>query len=176
MKKVKEPHPPKKQSTAPAAPNELKRLVRYYLGEAYTPFLLCFLTSIILHTYIPLSFLPKFISIYMGLIVWGVGLGCVYWTFRKIYTEGHQWDPLKIESHNLIVTGPYHYTRNPMFISFIIVYLSFFIFVDNFWGIISILPLIKLLNIFVIKPREVKFREAHGEVYDEYHRCTARWI
>jgi protein-S-isoprenylcysteine O-methyltransferase Ste14 len=98
------------------------------------------------------------------------------WSLKYIKDNDEEWSPLLVETQSLIIIGPYHYTRNPIFISFVIFYMALFIFLNNLWGFVMVILLIKLLNKYIIIPRENTFLEVYGETYEDYHAKTGRWL
>jgi protein-S-isoprenylcysteine O-methyltransferase Ste14 len=154
-----------------------KEVVAYYLKEPYVPFGLFILLSIALNAIIPLGGLfPGFVQLYVGLAFLVLAMAIMKWAFKHMRLNGETWSPLHIESRVLIVFGPYHYTRNPMFLSMTIIYIALFLFLNNLWGLILLFPMIMVLSKYVIAPREELFREMYGEVYEDYHNKTGRWL
>ena len=153
-----------------------KEVISYYLKEPYIPFGICIILSLLLNEFVSLSFFPWFISLYVGLAFMVLGLFMFRWALKHMNLNGETWSPLHIESRTLIVFGPYHYSRNPMFLSLVLLYIALFFFLNNLWGFIMLLPLIALLNRYVIKPREKMFSQTYAETYDDYHSKTSRWI
>ncbi len=156
--------------------NKSGEVISYYLREPYVPFGICIFLSLIMNVFIELDVLPWFISLYGGIALLLLSLMVFRWAIKHIRLNGEEWSPLAMETQSLIVFGPYHYSRNPIFISAIMLYLTLFIFLNNMWGFIFLIPLVKLLNKNVIKPREDMFLEEYGETYEDYHNKTGRWL
>lgn len=174
--KKDEPENKKDAAQKKVVKEKSKEVVSYYLKEPYVPFGVCIILSLLLNEIITLSFFPGFVSLYVGLAFLLLGLFIFRWALKHMNLNGETWSPLHIESRVMIVFGPYHYTRNPMFLSLVLFYIALFLFLNNFWGFIFLIPLIALLNRYVIKPREKSFREEYGETYTDYHSKTSRWI
>lgn len=154
-----------------------KEALSYYLREPYVPFVICIVLSILANEIYPIhDLIPDFISLYGGLAFLAMGLFIFRWGLKHMFLNGEKWSPLHVESRVLIVFGPYHYSRNPMFVVFILFYLTLFVFLNNLWGFIFLIPLVIMLNKYIIQPREKLFEEKYGGVYSDYHNKTGRWL
>ncbi len=159
-----------------AAKDKSKEVISYYLKEPYVPFVICIILALILNEILTLAFFPWFVCVSVGFAFLFLGLLIFKWSLKHINLNGETWSPLKMESQVMIVFGPYHYSRNPIFLSAVMIYMSLFFFLNNFWGFVLLLPLIALLNRYVIKPRERFLKETYEDTYEDYHRKTSRWI
>lgn len=76
----------------------------------------------------------------------------------------------------IIETGPYQWTRNPMYLQMILVCLGFGVLLSNAW-IALITPLCALLlQTLVILPEEAYLEHKFGENYLKYKERVRRWI
>jgi protein-S-isoprenylcysteine O-methyltransferase Ste14 len=80
------------------------------------------------------------------------------------------------KSSSLVTRGPYRFSRNPMYLSLILVYLGF---VGSFvqpWSLILLPIPLAIVNWIVIPFEEAQLRKAFGSVYEEYCAKVRRWI
>jgi protein-S-isoprenylcysteine O-methyltransferase Ste14 len=76
----------------------------------------------------------------------------------------------------LIVDGPFGFTRNPLYLSLLLVTGGIAIFANSMWYLVALLLLFLILNFWVV-PREEKYLEnSFGEEYVQYKKRVRRWI
>lgn len=76
----------------------------------------------------------------------------------------------------LVTDGIYRYTRNPMYLSLLLLLISFGIFLGNWLTILPILFFIGYLTQFQIKPEEYILAERFGDDFKLYKGKVRRWI
>ena len=86
-------------------------------------------------------------------------------------------NPIKFKKVNKLVTsGIYKYSRNPMYLGFLIIVISSSIFYLNTYSILTPLFFYLWINRFQIKREEFFLTEKFGEDYLSYKKKTRRWI
>jgi protein-S-isoprenylcysteine O-methyltransferase Ste14 len=76
----------------------------------------------------------------------------------------------------IVESGPFRFTRNPIYISFLVTALAIAVLADSWWVVLSIIPLALLLEFGVIRREEEYLSRKFGAVYDDYRRRVRRWI
>ena len=86
-------------------------------------------------------------------------------------------DPIKFKKVNkLITSGIYKYSRNPMYLGFLMIVISTSIFYLNIFSIITPIFFYFWINRFQIKREEIFLTEKFGKEYLLYMTKTRRWI
>lgn len=110
----------------------------------------------------------------VGAIGAAIGLPCVWeFAWRGAGTPA-PFDPPR----KLVVTGPYRYVRNPMYVGLYIVFLGFAITFPH-GRMIFLAELVfafAAASLFVIKFEEPALRRLFGDDYADYCRHVGRWI
>jgi protein-S-isoprenylcysteine O-methyltransferase Ste14 len=76
----------------------------------------------------------------------------------------------------LVIEGPFRFTRNPMYVSLVLVYLGVAGDLAQFWPLL-LLPLpVLVIQRVVIPFEETRMRERFGEQYEQYCSRVKRWI
>lgn len=76
----------------------------------------------------------------------------------------------------MVESGPYAYTRNPMYTGMTLVYISAALLLDWIWPIL-LLPIVLLVLFRLVISREERYLAAEfGEEYEAYRRRVRRWI
>ena len=76
----------------------------------------------------------------------------------------------------LMTRGPYRWTRNPMYVSLVLVYVGVVGVLAQPWPLL-LLPLpVALVNAIVIPVEEARLREIFGDAFQQYCARVRRWI
>jgi len=76
----------------------------------------------------------------------------------------------------LLTTGPYRFTRNPLYLSLSATLTAFSFFLDSAWVLILVPGLVLLLDRLVIAREEARLQAQFGETYLAYRHRVRRWI
>ena len=79
-------------------------------------------------------------------------------------------------SARLVTSGPYRFTRNPMYVGLILAYLGEAGLQKQIWPVVLLPLVIGYLNWTVIPVEEAKLSEVFPEEYGEYRSRVRRWI
>jgi len=122
---------------------------------------------------------PKYPIIYLfnmiGLIGLIVSLIFFYSGFNlfKSYKE----DPSPSSDTNLLIkTGIFAYTRNPIYLAFVLFDFSMFLVFENVMYLLSSLGLFIWINNYVIKAEEDYLKNKFGDEFDRYCGAVKRWL
>lgn len=74
----------------------------------------------------------------------------------------------------LVVCGPYRHSRNPMYVSLLLIYAGLALIYNSAWPLL-LLPVLWTLVHAVIRREERHLTHAFGEHYARYMRTTGRW-
>ena len=133
------------------------------------------LLGLLLHFAWPLHLLrhPVGAPIGAGVVLMAVGLFiAAVLTFRAAGTPV----PGNRPTTSIIRTGPYRFSRNPIYLAFSAFQIGLALWVDSLWLLVTLLPALALMSFWVI-PREERYLEArfHSE-YLPYRSSVRRWL
>lgn len=139
-------------------------------------FVLSMVAAYGVHRFYPMEFSSATDGLYlMGSIVALIGLLVIVAAnsqFKKAQTNIEPWKP----STQIVDTGLFRFSRNPIYLAFIIIQLGVAFMLNSYW-LIWILPLpIFLVWYFAIKKEERYLQEKFGEPYRQYQQRVRRWI
>ena len=77
---------------------------------------------------------------------------------------------------SLQTTGIYAFTRNPMYLSLLLLYSGIAVFSGNSWTFLMLPILVIVIQLYVILKEEQYLHHAFGAQYDAYKRKVRRWI
>jgi protein-S-isoprenylcysteine O-methyltransferase Ste14 len=76
----------------------------------------------------------------------------------------------------LVCTGPYRFSRNPIYLAFSLLQLGIAFWINSIWPLVTLIPAVLLMSIVVI-PREETFLEARfPSEYLPYKASVRRWL
>jgi protein-S-isoprenylcysteine O-methyltransferase Ste14 len=115
------------------------------------------------------------VSTIAGAVLFAVGAVIAGWglvLFRKARTTTV---PGKT-SAKLVTSGPYRFTRNPMYIGLTLAYLGEAGLLKQIWPVIVLPLVIGYLNWTVIPVEEAKLNAVFQSAYDQYRSRVRRWV
>ena len=77
---------------------------------------------------------------------------------------------------SLVDTGPYSFTRNPMYTGMTLQYLGIAVCLNSGWAFLLLPVVLFLLYHFVIRREERYLSDAFGDTYDDYRARVKRWV
>jgi protein-S-isoprenylcysteine O-methyltransferase Ste14 len=79
-------------------------------------------------------------------------------------------------STRIVRTGPYRFSRNPIYLAFILFVLGLSDWLNNAWLLVTLVPAVAIIAMIVI-PREERFLESNfHEEYSRYKAAVRRWL
>lgn len=123
----------------------------------------------------PLEFIFGIARWALGLALIGIGLGLVLYCASKFRRAQTALPPWKTTS-SIVTSGPYQYSRNPIYLSFVIFGLGMAALLNTFWVVLMQIPLIAIITIIVIQKEERYLEQKFGEDYQIYKTKVRRWI
>jgi protein-S-isoprenylcysteine O-methyltransferase Ste14 len=116
----------------------------------------------------------RLVPLAVALIVLGVALSVAAATL--FLRNGTELNPTSATNHKLVTSGPFRFTRNPMYLGLVIVTLGIAFWVGA--GPMFIVPVATFatLNWVHIPFEEAKMRSQYGEKFDTYVRKVRRWL
>jgi protein-S-isoprenylcysteine O-methyltransferase Ste14 len=77
---------------------------------------------------------------------------------------------------SLVVSGPYRFTRNPMYVGLAILTVALSLFMNSWWPILLLVPVLILVQVLVIAPEERYLERRFGADYVIYTHRVRRWL
>ncbi len=110
-----------------------------------------------------------------GLAVAGVGVALMgVASFRRAGTTVNPLQPAA--ASQLVVSGIYHRTRNPMYLGMLLVLLGWGVFLGNVLTFIPAAAFIPLMNRLQIGPEERVLAATFGPAFTAYQSAVRRWL
>jgi protein-S-isoprenylcysteine O-methyltransferase Ste14 len=84
--------------------------------------------------------------------------------------------PARKPTTAIVRTGPYRYSRNPIYLAFSLLQLGIAIWIGSWWLIATLAVALAIIH-FVVVPREEQYLVARfGDEYRDYKAAVRRWL
>jgi protein-S-isoprenylcysteine O-methyltransferase Ste14 len=137
-------------------------------------FLCAILLGIALHRAWPLHFVSPSVRL-LGPFVTSCAVVLFLLCYREFRRAGTSVQGSK-RSTVIVRTGPYRFSRNPIYLAFILFVFGLSVWLNNSWLVVTLVPAVGLIAMVVI-PREERFLERNfNDHYSGYRARVRRWL
>lgn len=138
----------------------------------YIAFGLC---AVLLQRVVPLSFLKHPSASLIGAVIMVVSFVFGLPAVINMLTAKTTPNPQR-PTTALVFSGPYRFSRNPMYIGLTLLYAGLMIYLQLPWGLIFLPIVTWLITLWVIVPEEKYLEQKFGMDYLNYKSAVRRWI
>jgi protein-S-isoprenylcysteine O-methyltransferase Ste14 len=111
----------------------------------------------------------------VGGVLFALGAVIAGWALR-LFRKAHTTTVPGKTSARLVTSGPYHFSRNPMYVGLVLAYLGEAGMLKQLWPVVLLPLTVAYLNWIVIPVEEARLRAAFGDEYERYRTSVRRWI
>ena len=133
------------------------------------------LSAALLQTFVALPFIPTLVAQITGAIIIATNLVFGLPALRGMLQAKTSPNPNR-PTTSLLLSGPYHFSRNPMYVGLTLLYVGLMTLLELPWGILFTPIVIWLITEWVIRPEEKYLAHKFGNTYLEYKKIVRRWI
>jgi protein-S-isoprenylcysteine O-methyltransferase Ste14 len=147
------------------------------LGIARPPvvYLGSILLGVMLHFAWPISLLPRGVSPLLGALLVLLAIGLFLSAVRTFRAAGTP-VPGNQPTTTIVRTGPYRFSRNPIYLAFSLLQLGIALWVNSLWLVVTLLAAVAVMS-FVVIPKEERYLEARfPSEYSPYKASVRRWL
>ncbi len=131
--------------------------------------------GLLLQRLFPLPILSDRISQWPALICAGAAAILGVWSLVRFGRARTSVLPFR-PSTALVTSGPYRYTRNPMYVSLFLLYTGCAFWFNIVWPLVLSPVLIAIVRYSVIEKEERYLEQIFGQEYIHYEQRVRRWI
>src|SRR6516162_8872609 len=140
---------------------------------------LVFLTSLVsgavMHLAMPLPFLPATLAVALGVPLVAVAIALFSYSVAQFRAAGTP-VPARKPTTVIVRTGPYHFSRNPIYLAFSVFQLGIAISVNSVWLLATLVGAVALIHYVVIRREEQYLERKFGAQYLDYKASVRRWL
>ena len=115
------------------------------------------------------------IQVGLGIAAMAVGGALMFWGLATFARAGTPIIPDRA-ARRLVVSGPYRFSRNPMYLGLTALYTGLALVLNLAWPLVLLPVVLLTLIALVIEHEEQHLRDAFGTSYEEYCRRVRRWV
>jgi len=134
-----------------------------------------FVLGLALERFLPVLVLPKIPSRVAAVLCIASGVPIAVWSVGLFHRVRISFVPIK-PTTTLVIYGPYRFTRNPMYLGLVCVYLGIALWFGIFWALILLPAVMALIQRYVIIREEQYLERKFGGEYLKYKADVRRWI
>lgn len=129
------------------------------------------LVGVALHVIYPRSlFKPTWLKHYLGWPPLLLGILLAAWAVAAI-------EDIDINRPTrIIVSGPYRFSRNPMYVAWTLIYTGIAVLVNTWWPFIFLSMIWVFTHYFVVRREEQRLEQDFGDEYRQYRDSVRRYL
>ena len=125
---------------------------------------------------LPSPFLPFGLpAALLGAMVFVIALALFAWAIITITRAGSS-VPTNRPTTTIVDTGPFRFTRNPIYMGMFLGLIGLAIGFDNLWLLVTLVPFVLVIRYGVVAREEVYLERKFGDVYRGYRSRVRRWL
>ncbi len=141
------------------------------------PFMLAFVVGVLAHIlWEPIRFFPEFwIGHAAGWPLIVAAAVLIAWAQRTMAGAGESSNVYK-PNGAIVSTGPFAFTRNPMYLSMALLYAGIAFLINTAWPVVLLPGVLLVIQHGVIRREERYLESKFGDVYRQYCARVRRWL
>ena len=137
---------------------------------------LAVIAGLALNWLVPLSFLPAHLPAgWLGAMVFVLALALLAWAIVTVTRAGSN-VPTYQPTISIVESGPYRFTRNPIYLGMFLGLIGLAIAFDNLWLLMMLVPFALVIRYGVVAREEYYLARKFGDAYRGYCSRVRRWL
>ena len=134
------------------------------------------LVGLTLQWVVSLPFMPASVPAgWIGGIVFVLALALFAWAIATMTRAGSN-VPTNLPTITIDETGPYRFTRNPIYLGMFLGLVGLAIAFDNLWLLAMLVPFTLAIRYGVVAREEAYLERKFGDAYRQYRARVRRWL
>ncbi|PWK64131.1 isoprenylcysteine carboxylmethyltransferase family protein [Aminobacter sp. AP02] len=137
---------------------------------------LAVIAGLVLHWLVPWPFLPDHLPAgWLGWIIFMLALALFVWAIVTITKTGSN-VPTNRPTTAIVESGPYRFTRNPIYLGMMLGLVGLAVALDNLWLLVTLVLFALTIRYGVVAREERYLERKFGAVYGGYRSRVRRWL
>ncbi len=134
------------------------------------------MAGLALNRLVPLPFLPRDLPAgWIGATMFVAALALFAWAIVTMTGAGSN-VPTNRPTTTIVETGPYRFTRNPIYLGMFLGLIGLAVGLDNLWLLLMLAPFALVIRYGVVAREEAYLDRRFGDVYRAYRSRVRRWL
>ena len=134
-----------------------------------------FIVALVLHWLWPMPIHADFAAPWAGFALLASGVGVALWGRKTMQGAGTNIDP-SLPTTAVVASGPFQFSRNPLYLALTLAYLGLTLVVDTWWGVVALVPLLVIMHRGVVLREERYLERTFGETYRQSRSRVRRYL
>jgi protein-S-isoprenylcysteine O-methyltransferase Ste14 len=138
-------------------------------------YLIALVIGVLVQLAAPLSFVPRTLAVPLGASLVVVAIALFSFSVAKFRAAGTP-VPARKPTTAIVRTGPYRFSRNPIYLAFSVFQVGIAIWVNSLWLLATLAGALALIHYVVIPKEEQYLERRFGAEYLDYKASVRRWL
>lgn len=137
---------------------------------------LAVIAGLVLDWLVPFPFLPAGLAAgWIGGLVFVLALALFAWAIVTMTSAGSS-VPTNLPTAAIVESGPYRFTRNPIYLAMLLGLIGLAIAFDTLWLLATLVPFALVIRFGVVAREEAYLERKFGDAYRGYQLRVRRWL
>jgi protein-S-isoprenylcysteine O-methyltransferase Ste14 len=138
--------------------------------------LAAFVAGVAIDRLLPLRFVPGSVpAVWVGAAIFALAFAFAVWAIATIRGAGTRIETTK-PTTTIVATGPYRFTRNPVYLGMIVGQVGLAVAFDSLWLLATLVPFCLVIRYGVVAREEAYLERKFGEAYLGYKARVRRGL
>jgi protein-S-isoprenylcysteine O-methyltransferase Ste14 len=115
------------------------------------------------------------IALPTGLALSVAAIAIARWGRKTMQAAGTNINP-GLPATTVVRSGPFRYSRNPLYVALTLLYLGLTLAVNTWWGLVVLIPLLVTMHVGVVVREERYLDRKFGDSYRQYCSSVRRYV
>jgi protein-S-isoprenylcysteine O-methyltransferase Ste14 len=134
-----------------------------------------FVLVFVLRWFWPMPIFDHAVALWLGLALLVLGIGMAAWGIRTMQAAGTNVNPA-LPTTAIVKSGPFRFSRNPLYVALMLLYLGLTLAFNTWWGIVLLVPVLIIMHCGVVLREERYLEQKFGETYRQYRSKVRRYL
>ena len=134
-----------------------------------------FVVVLVLRWFWPLPIVGHTVTLWVGIVLLVLGIGIAIWGRRSMQVAGTNISP-SLPATTIVTSGPFRFSRNPLYEALTLVYLGLTLAFNTWWGIVFLVPVLVIMHQGVVLSEERYLGKKFGDSYQQYRSKVRRYL
>lgn len=138
-------------------------------------YLAALVIGVALHYLVPTRFIPRGLAHGLGAALMLIAVCLFFWGLRAMRHAGTSVST-RVPTTALVRTGPFRFSRNPLYVSLTLFYLGIALATRSLWALLLLVVVLVVIQRGVIEREEQYLERKFGADYLRYKEQVRRWF